>query len=589
MHEGSGALRELLVFLAAAGVFVPILQRLRISPVLGFLIVGIILGPFGVPRFADTFPWLHVVTIGDPESVRSIAELGVVFLLFMIGLVLSLERLRAMRRLVFGLGGAQVLITGTVIGLVASWFGNGTAASIVLGASFALSSTAVVMQLLAERGRMATPTGRTSFAILLFQDLAVLPILFLVVALAARGDGSPALAFGLAMAQAAVAVVLIMVVGRFVIRPVFKVLGREAGPEMFLALVLLLIIGIAVATEMAGLSMALGAFLAGLLMAETDYRHQIEVDIEPFKGLLLGLFFVSVGMGIDITSLANSPEWLAASVVGLMLIKIPIIFVLARLFGQPLHVALESGILLFQGGEFAFLVVGMALTLGLLPADTAQFMLIVASLTMMITPLMANIGLRLAIRLENRSAKRGAMGAEPSEDLSEHVIVVGYGRVGRSVAGTLSSQEIDHVSIDIDPQRVTRYRREGRGVGFGDASHPEMLKRLGADRAAALVVARDRQLDAERIVEVVSRNWPNLIIHARARDNAHASRLARKGANQVVPEALEAGLHLAEGLLIDIGMPQSAARQAVDARRQLAHADLQDRLDEIRGTDRGQD
>ncbi len=581
MHEGSDLLREVLVFLAAAGVVVPILQRLRVSPVLGFLIVGIIVGPYGLARFSDSAPWLHHISIGDPESVRSIAELGVVFLLFMIGLELSLERLRAMRRLVFGLGGAQVLVTGTVIGLIASQFGNSPATSIVLGAAFALSSTAVVMQLLSERGRMASPTGRTGFAILLFQDLAVLPILFLVVALAAQGDGSPVLAFALAMGQALVAVIVILVVGRFVIRPVFRVLGREAGPEMFLALVLLLIIGIAVATEMAGLSMALGAFLAGLLMAETDYRHQIEVDIEPFKGLLLGLFFVSVGMSIDIASLANRPEWLLASVVGLILIKPPIILGLARAFGQPLPVALESGILLFQGGEFAFLIVAMALDVGLMPQETAQFMLIVASLSMMLTPLMASLGMRLALQLEDRSARRGATAMEPTGDLAEHVIVVGYGRVGRSVAGTLTSQEIDHISIDIDAARVARYRREGRGVVFGDASHPEMLKRLGAGKALALVVTLDRQADAERIVEVASRHWPDLIIHARARDNAHATRLSTRGADRVVPEALEAGLHLAEGLLIDIGMPQTAARQAVEARRQLAQADLQDRLSRV--------
>ncbi len=359
----------------------------------------------------------------------------------------------------------------------------------------------------------------------------------------------------------------------------FRVLGREAGPEMFLALVLLLIIGIAVATEMAGLSMALGAFLAGLLMAETDYRHQIEVDIEPFKGLLLGLFFVSVGMSIDIASLANRPEWLLASVLGLVIIKAPIILVLARAFGQPLPVAVETGILLFQGGEFAFLVVAMALDVGLMPEETAQFMLIVASLSMMVTPLLANLGMRLALELEDRSAKRGVTGMESTDDLTDHVIVVGYGRVGRSVAGTLSSQEIDHISIDIDAARVARYRREGRGVVFGDASHPEMLKRLGAGRALALVVTLDRQTDAERIVEVASHNWPDLVIHARARDNAHATRLTTRGADRVVPEALEAGLHLAEGLLIDIGMPQTAARQAVEARRQLAQADLQERLD----------
>ncbi|MDX1542200.1 MAG: monovalent cation:proton antiporter-2 (CPA2) family protein, partial [Geminicoccaceae bacterium] len=300
MDAGTLELGEVMVFLIAAGVVVPLIGRLGVGSVLGFLIVGLVLGPFGLARFTEQLPWLEHAVIGDLEGVRALAELGVVFLLFMIGLELSLERLWAMRRAVFGLGGAQVVLTAIVITGVASLFDNTLAAAMVLGAGFALSSTAIVMQLLADNRRLGTATGQTSFAVLLFQDLAVLPILFMVAAFAERGGASVAVAFVLALGQAALAVALILLVGRAVIRPLFRFVGSSASREMFLASVLLVIFGTAVVTEHAGLSMALGAFLAGLVFAETEYRHAIEVDIEPFKGLLLGLFFVSVGMGIDV-------------------------------------------------------------------------------------------------------------------------------------------------------------------------------------------------------------------------------------------------------------------------------------------------
>ncbi|MDH3662777.1 MAG: cation:proton antiporter, partial [Alphaproteobacteria bacterium] len=367
MHAETLDLREVMVFLSAAGIIVPLVRRLSISPVFGFLIVGLAIGPHGVARFADTWPWLEYVAITNLEGVRPLAELGVVFLLFMIGLELSLDRLWSMRRRVFGLGGAQILLTGAAISVIASFFDNSLAAAIVLGAGFALSSTAIVMQLLSENRRLGTAAGRTSFAILLCQDLAVLPILFLVGAFAAQSDVPVLAAFAWAIGQALVAVVAILVIGRLVLRPVFLFVGSTASREMFLAFVLLVIVGTALVTEQAGLSMALGAFLAGLLFAETEYRHEIEVDIEPFKGLLLGLFFVSVGMSIDLAQVAAKPHWLIASVFGLFLAKSPIVYALARWFGETRSAALETGLLLGQGGEFAFLIVGMAHGLGLMP------------------------------------------------------------------------------------------------------------------------------------------------------------------------------------------------------------------------------
>ena len=567
-------LREVMVFLFAAGVVVPLATRLKVSPVLGFLVVGLVIGPYGAARLTDTVPWLGYVLITDLEGVRPLAELGVVFLLFMIGLELSLERLWAMRRLVFGLGGAQILVSGAVIAFIASLFDNTLAAAVILGAGFALSSTAIVMQLLSENRRLGTATGQTCFAILLCQDLAVLPILFLVGAFAAQSEASVILAFARAIGGALLAVGVILFIGRLVIRPVFRFVGSTASREMFLALVLLVIAGTALATQQVGLSMALGAFLAGLLFAETEYRHEIEVDIEPFKGLLLGLFFVSVGMSIDIAQIQARPFWLIASVLGLYLIKSPIVYVLARWFGRSRVEALEAGLLLGQGGEFAFLIVGLGFQLGLIPGDTAQFMLIVTGLTMIATPAVAHGARNLARALEAREADRGQRDTGISAGLSGHVIVVGYGRVGQMLGAVLASQEIPHVGLDTDAQLVARFRSSGAGIFFGDARQPDILLKFAVDRAAALVITMDSPEASEQVVTVARRHWPHLVIYARARDRAHAARLIGSGASHVIPETVEASLQLGEMVLMGIGMPDEAARRVIESRRQAEQANI---------------
>jgi len=561
-------LHEVLVFLFAAGVVVPLVRRLKISPVFGFLLVGIVIGPYGLGRLSDDLPWLGYFVISDLEGVRLLAELGVVFLLFMIGLELSLARLWAMRRRVFGLGGSQILITGAAIAAIAWWFGNPLAVAVVLGGSFALSSTAIVMQLLSENRRMGTETGRISFAILLCQDLAVLPVLFLVGVFAAEGDAPVLLAFGQAMGGALVAVAVILALGRLVLRPVFRFVGGTASKEMFLALVLLVIIGTALLTGEFGLSMALGAFLAGLLFSETEYRHAIEVDIEPFKGLLLGLFFVSIGMGIDVVQVADNIVWLLASVVGLYLVKSPIIYLLARLFGEPRSVAVEASLLLGQGGEFAFVVVGMAAGLGLMPTETAQFMLIVAGLTMMTTPPVANAARRLADRIEGREAAPERRASDIPQGLSGHVIIVGYGRIGRLLGELLDSQEVPHIGLDNDARLVARFRTHGAGVFFGDANRADILRLFGIDSAAALVVTMDDTTAADRVVQSARQHWPDLPIYARARDGAHAAILLEHGATHVIPETVEASLQLGEMVLLEVGLPDLAARQIIDARRE---------------------
>ncbi len=566
------SLREVIVFLVAAGVVVPLGSRLKISPVLGFLIVGLVIGPHGIARFADTLPWLAYAAFTEPDAVRALAELGIVFLLFMIGLELSIDRLWAMRRLVFGLGGAQVVVTGAIIAVIASLFGNPLPVATVLGAGFALSSTAIVMQVLAENRRLGTRTGRTTFAVLLFQDVAVVPILFLVAAFAGQSDGSVLLAFASALGQALIAVAVILVIGRLAIRPLFRFIGGAASREMFLALVLLVIVGTALATEKAGLSMALGAFLAGLLFSETEYRHAIEVDIEPFKGLLLGLFFVSIGMSVDIAQVAERPLWLIAAVVGLFLIKSPIVYALARLFGEPRSVSLEAALLLGEGGEFAFLVIAVASSVGLLPADTVQFMLIVAGLTMILTPLVANLARRLARGVEAWEIRRGQPDADLPTELSGHVIIVGYGRVGQMLGSLLDEQELFYVALDANAGLVAQFRADGASIFFGDASQPDLLRKFGAEDAAALVITMDSPQAAEQVVTAAREHWPDLAIYARARDIDHATRLIGQGASHAIPETTEASLQLSEMVLAGAGIPDDTARQIVEARRQAEQA-----------------
>lgn len=576
MHIETLSLREIIVFLVAAGVVVPLIRRIGISPVLGFLVVGVAIGPHGFVQFSDILPWLSYGAITDLEGVHTLAELGIVFLLFMIGLELSVDRLWSMRRLVFGLGGAQVVVTGAVIAVIAVLFDNSLPVAMVLGASFALSSTAIVMQILSENQRLGTRAGRTGFAILLLQDLAVVPILFLLGAFAAQGNGPVALAFAWSIGQAVIAIAVILVVGRLVIRPLFRFIGSKASREMFLALVLLVIIGTALVTEKAGLSLALGAFLAGLLLAETEYRHAIEVDIEPFKGLLLGLFFVSVGMSVDIAQAASSPLWLAAAVFCLFLVKSPIIYVLARLFGEPRSVSLEVALLLGQGGEFAFLVVGLAFTLGLIPSDTAQFMLVVAGTTMIVTPAVAHAAQKIGLAIETREASHGLHDTVLPTDLADHVIIVGHGRVGQMLGSLLDTQELPYVALDIDAGLVARLHATGASIFFGDASQPELLRKFSAEDAAAIAVTMDSPEATEHVVSAVRQHWPDLAIYARARDIDHATRLIAQGASHAVPETTEASLQLSELVLMGAGVPDRAARHMVEIRRQAEQAAVEE-------------
>lgn len=566
-HHSIPYLREILVFLAAAGLVLPVALRLRVNPVLGYLAVGGMIGPFGLGLWAADMPLLSHLVISDLDGVRTLAELGIIFLLFTIGLELSLDRLWAMRRLVFGLGGLQVCLTAVAIGGIALAFGNSLPAATVFGAALALSSTAIAIQILVQTRRLATPLGRAGFAILLLQDLAVVPILLLVGMLAAQPGAGVAGEVAMAFAKAALAIGAIYALGRLVLRPVLHVVAQARSREMFMAAILLVALGTALLTAAAGLSMALGAFLAGLLLAETEYRHEVEVDLEPFKGLMLGLFFVSVGMGIDWRLVGEMPVRLIASVAGLIVLKAAIIAALCRAFGLPRHTAVEAGLLLGQAGEFAFIVVGMALALGLVPDSAGQFMLIVAGLSMLATPPVAALAKRLAAGLERRAG--AAQTAEAIEPHEGHVVLAGFGRVGRMLAAALQAEAVPYVAVDPDPGTVARSRAEGLPVFFGDASRLDMLERAHVASASAVVITMDDFAAAERIVRGVRQRWASVPVYVRARDSAHARLLVAAGASSAVPETVEASLQLAGRVLEGLGIDEDIVRRRLDHQRAL--------------------
>jgi len=561
--------KDALLFLGTAGLVVPLFHRLRVSPVLGFLAAGIALGPHALGRLAAQHPWLGYVTITDLDRIAHLAEFGVVFLLFMIGLELSWERLVTMRRLVFGLGSMQVAASALTIGAAAYALGQTPASAAVLGAALALSSTAIVLPVLADRKRLNAPAGRASFAVLLLQDLAVAPMLFMVAMLGVREGTGIGTGLLFAFVPAAVALLVLVVLGRVILRPLFHYVAAARSTELFMAACLLVVIGTGLVTAASGLSMSLGAFIAGMLLAETEYRREIEVTIEPFKGLLLGLFFVSVGAGLDVGRLADAALVVVGLAAALVIGKAAIMMALARLVGLAPSVGREAALLLGPCGEFAFVLVGSAVALRVVPSDVGGLVLIVVTLTMVLIPVLGSLGERAGRRVAKNEAPESF--EPPPMDNQVRVLIVGYGRVGTLVGDMLSRHDVPFLAIDADPKVVRRARDGGRKIYFGDASRPEFLRRSGIDRARALVATMDDPAAVGRVVAAAHAERPDLTILARARDAEHASRLYALGATDAVPETIEASLQLSEALLVDIGLPMG-----------LVIASIHEKRDEIR-------
>jgi CPA2 family monovalent cation:H+ antiporter-2 len=575
---------DALIVLGTAGIVVPMVLRWGLSPVLGYLGAGAVLGPLGLGSIGGGSPVLSWFTIRDAQNVAGIAELGIVFLLFLIGLELSLPRLSTMRRLVIGLGGSQVLLTSTLLAGAAVAAGMNLSQAIVLGASLSLSSTAIVLELLSNQERLTTGVGRASLSVLLAQDLAVIPILLFVSILAAQSGRSVFASLASALLQAAIALTVIVVFGRVLLRPLFRLVATARSSELFIAAVLFVIVAAGVIAEQADLSMALGAFVAGLLLAETEYRKAIEATVAPFKGLLLGIFFFTVGMNIDFRELVREPLWFLGSVAGLIVLKALLLIGLGRLFRLSWPVAAETALLLGPGGEFAFVGIGMAVAAGLIEPRLASFTLAVTSVTMALTPLLSFGARHLAARLNAGKAIDPELTARPAGG-QRHAIVVGYGRVGKVVCALLREHGISYIAADSDALTVTRDRRDNHDVYYGDAADPQFLETCGLAKAAGVIITIHTARVIDDVVAHVRALRPDILIVSRARDADHARHLYSLGATDAVPETIEASLQLSEAALVGLGVATGLAIASIHEKRdEIRHA-LQQAADDA-GRDR---
>lgn len=568
------AFKDALIVLGTAAVVAPVVQRLRISPVLGFLVVGAALGPHGLGRLADYSRAIDWLTVTGERQIAFIADLGIVFLLFFIGLELSMRRLITMRRLVFGLGGLQVVLSALAISLAAFWFGQPAAAALIIGTCLALSSTAIVMELLSGQRRMMSTTGRTSFAILLAQDLAVVPLLFLISALGGHSEGSILQGVIVAMVEALLAVAVIALVGRIILKPLFRLAASTDNPEFFMAATLLIAVGSGVIAAFAGLSMALGAFIAGLLLAETEYRRAVEAMIDPFRGLLLGVFFFSVGMHIDLSFIWREPFIVIGGFVAMMVLKTILLVPLCRLFGVPWAATVETSLLLAPGGEFAFIGIGLATQFGLVDPGIAAGVLAVVSLTMATLPFVSLFARRAARRVAQQVTGDAPATQLPPSDHVKRVIVVGHGRVGQLVCEQLEKHGISYIAADRDAARVERWRKLGRPVYFGDASNALFLQRCGIDEATGVIVTLDTAA-VDDVVRAVRARRADVMIVARAHDAEHARHLYTLAVTDAVPETIEASLQLAESALVGLGVPMGQVIASIHERRESVRAELQ--------------
>ncbi|MEO1193952.1 MAG: monovalent cation:proton antiporter-2 (CPA2) family protein [Pseudomonadota bacterium] len=552
MHEHQ-QLAEILVFLVAAVVIVTLVPRLGLGSIVGYLAAGVVLGP-------------HVLGMAAPKELTFLAELGVVFLLFFIGLELSLARLLALRRLVFGLGSLQVLLTGAVVAAVSLVLGLSATTAVVVGGVLALSSTAIVLQHLSETGELAARHGRVTFSILLLQDLAIVPLLILVSVLGNEA-GDVVLDSLLALGKAAGAILLAFALGRLVLHPLYRLVAGARNHEVLTGLALTTVLGGAYLLSLAGLSMALGAFLAGLVLSGSEFRHQVEADLRPIKGLLLGLFFIYVGLSLDFDVILAALPLVLGLAAALLIGKAVIATLCCRLFGQSWEISLRCGGGLSQAGEFGFVLLAAAVVQNVMDLQLASLLAAVVGVTMALSPLGFWLGDKAAARSSRPPDHGKTVTGSHDEELHDHVIIAGYGRVGQTVARLLAEEGVPFVALDMDPGRVQTCRAQGLPVYYGDASRSEILQSMGIEQASALVVTLDGAGAARHTVEASMKRWPEVPILARVRDVAEADQLKAQGVQVVVPEAVEGSLRLGAALLTRLGRTEEAVDEKLAALR----------------------
>jgi CPA2 family monovalent cation:H+ antiporter-2 len=571
---------DALVILGAAGLVIPAFSRARVSPIIGFILVGVLAGPSGFGRLVPQYPWLYHITITDRASIEPFAEFGIVLLLFSIGLELSFKRLWAMRTEVFGVGAAEMIMSGVLIGIAIRITGLGWAESITLGLALALSSTALVLPIAGA----ASVIGRAAFAMLLFEDLALVPLLFGMATLAPGAAGDGWAFFGL-IVRGLVTIALIFIGGRLVLPRLFAQAARTKSPELFLAASLLVVIVASLATTAAGLSPIVGALLAGLLIAETDYRNEVEVITAPFRGLALGVFLITVGMSLDLRLVLENWQLLVAGLVGVVAVKTVVTALLLKINGQRNAVAAEAGLLMGSPSETTLIVLGAAAQVQLITPATASYWQTVTALGLTLTPLLAWIGRQAAHRIERRGGSDTPDIAMPLS--GPGTVIIGFGRVGRMVADMLAVHGQPFLAVDADIDTVMAARREGYPIMFGDVARSELVDRLNLGRAKALILTMDDPVLTVRLTERV-RGWvPELTIVARARDVDHAAELYRVGVTDAVPETLESSLQLSEAVLTDLGVAVGPVIASIhekrdELRKEIKHSAGLDRAPRFR-------
>lgn len=558
----SPGFRDALLIIGSAGLVIPAFHRLRVNPVIGFILVGIAVGPHGLGSLTDGWPWLKWITIADPAGIEALSEIGVILLLFVIGLDLSFDRLRSMRRTVFRLGTAEVALCAGAIAWVLMMLGEPVQAAVVLGLALALSSTALVVPIVGVTGAV----GRLAFAMLIFEDLALVPILFVLTAVGGMGDeGTPGGLIRTLLLGASVIAVLLFA-GRKLLPLLFRQAARTRSPELFLAASLLSVIGASILTTAVGLSPVMGALVAGMVIAETEYGRQVEVTVEPFKGLALGVFLISVGMTIDIAAIVRQPLAIAAALAGVVILKALVVTALLRIGRAPHGIARHLGILMAAPSETTLIVLSAAVSAGVVSTTTAGFWQLVTALGLTLTPLLARWG-RIAERRAAAAALSTDAVATAGETPPARVVIAGYGRVGQLVADMLDRHRIDYVAVDTNIDTVVIARAEGKPVLYGDTSRIDIVERLNLNNALALVVTMNQPVGALEIVRAARARHPGLVIVARAQDATHAAQLYHAGATDAVPETVEASLQLAEAVLVDVGRPMGPVIASIHEKR----------------------
>ncbi|MBT8431225.1 MAG: cation:proton antiporter [Altererythrobacter sp.] len=554
----SPMLSDALVILGAAGIVIPVFARFRITPIIGFILIGIAVGPYGLGSLVPEVPWLRHITITEADRLTPFADFGIILLLFAIGLELSFNRLWQLRRLVFGLGSLELLIIGSVGAAFFAYVNDmGTTAAIALGFALAFSSTAIVLPISGTK----TPVGRAALSMLLFEDIMIVPIIFILGALAPTAADEGVEGLTTTLIQGGLVVLVLLVAGRFLLPKLFSQAARTKNPELFLSASLLVVIGASLATSAAGLSPIVGALIAGLLIAETEYHSEVETIMEPFKGLALGVFLITIGMSIDLMEIWANLGEIALAVVGVLTFKAIVTGVLLRMMGARRSTAAETGVLMASPSETTLIVLAAATTALVIDADTAQFWQIVAAIGLTVTPLLAKLGRVIARRIEPIP--------ELDEDETDEprTIIIGAGRVGRLVADMLKAHDKHYVAIDSDPDLIERAARDGYRAIFGDAARGDALSRLGVETAPAVVLTMDEPVLAQRLVSKLRKEHPELLIVARARDTDHAAELYRAGASHAVPENLESSLQLSEAVLVDIGVAMGPVIASIHEKR----------------------